>query len=89
MNFISKRSLAIASILLSASAFANATAKLPAEKVIAAIQLAVAKYPGQVKEVEVDEEFGRMIVDVKIESDKGMDETVKVNVDKNEVINTN
>jgi uncharacterized membrane protein YkoI len=86
MKIISIRSVSSAFVLLTASAFAHADGKLPAQQVIAAIQTAVATFPGQIKEVEVEQERGQRIVEVRIENDKGNDETIKVDPEKNQVI---
>jgi uncharacterized membrane protein YkoI len=73
-------------VLLAASTLAHADDKLPAKQVIAAIQTAVAAFPGQIKEVEVEQKGGQRIVEVRIENDKGNDETIKVDPEKNQVI---
>ena len=67
------------------SAFANDRG-LPADRVIAAIQTAVAANPGLIKEVEVDREGGRLIVEVQIISADGRQIEVKVDPEKNAVI---
>jgi uncharacterized membrane protein YkoI len=80
------RAAAVASIgiLLSGAALANDKA-LPAEKVIAAIQTAVAANPGLIREVEVEWEGGRMVVEVEMIRD-GVESEIKIDPEKMEVI---
>lgn len=52
--------------------------RLPAEKVIAAIQAAVATHPGEIKEVEVDEKRGRLLVEVTIIGADGVKKEVHI-----------
>lgn len=59
---------------------------LPADRVIAAIQTAVAANPGLIEEVDVDREGGRLIVEVKIINADGRQIEVKVDPEENEVI---
>lgn len=69
--------------------FSNAFADsegLPADRVIAAIQTAVAANPGLIHEVEVDQEHGKLIVEIKIIDAKGQKTKVKIDPEKNEVI---
>jgi hypothetical protein len=72
-------------LLLFGSAFANERG-LPADRVIAAIQTAVAAQPGLIQEVEVDREGGRLIVEVQIISTDGRRIEVKVDPEKNAVM---
>ena len=67
------------------SAFANDRG-LPADRVIAAIQTAVAANPGLITEVEVEREGGRLIVEVQIISADGRQIEVKVDPEKNAVM---
>jgi uncharacterized membrane protein YkoI len=60
---------------------------LPAEQVIAAIQKAVASNPGLVKEVEVEREEGRLIVEVEIVGTDGRKSKVKIDPERNERLN--
>jgi hypothetical protein len=77
---------AVTALLLSfGSAFANDRG-LPADRVIAAIQTAVAAHPGLIQEVEVDREGGRLIVEVQIISADGRQIEVKVDPEKNAVM---
>lgn len=76
---------ATALLLLFSSAFANDEG-LPADRVIAAIQTAVAANPGLIKDVEVEREDGRLLVEVEIISADGKKTEVKVDPEKNEVI---
>lgn len=80
------RNLGVASILVMACSLVNAKEKLPAQQVISAIQTAVSYYPGQVKEMDVDKEHGRFVVEVEIENDKGNDKKIKVDAADNKVI---
>ena len=76
---------AMAMLLSFGSAVANDEG-LPADRIIAAIQTAVAAHPGLIKEVEVEREGGRLIVDVEIVSADGKKAEVKVDPEKNEVM---
>lgn len=67
------------------SAFAGSEG-LPADQVISAIQAAVAANPGNIHEVEVDQEHGKLIVEVKIIDAQGQKTKVKIDPEKNEVI---
>jgi hypothetical protein len=78
--------VAATALLLS---FGSAFAKdegLPADRVIAAIQTAVTAHPGQITEVEVEREGGRLIVEIEIRSTDGKKMEVKVDPEKNAVI---
>jgi hypothetical protein len=76
---------AIALLLSFDSTFANDRG-LPADRVIAAIQTAVAAQPGLITEVEVEREGGRLIVEVQILSADGRQIEVKVDPEKNTVM---
>jgi hypothetical protein len=84
------RAAAVASIgasigvFFSGAALANDKA-LPAEKVIAAIQKAVATNPGLIREVEVEREGGRLVVEVEMIRD-GIESEIKIDPEKMEVI---
>ena len=67
------------------SAFADSEG-LPADRVITAIQTAVAASPGLIHEVEVDQEQGKLIVEIKIIDAAGQKIKVKIDPEKNEVI---
>ncbi len=67
------------------NAFADSEG-LPADRVITAIQTAVAANPGLIHEVEVDQEHGKLIVEIKIIDAKGQKTKVKIDPEKNEVI---
>lgn len=67
------------------SAFADSEG-LPADRVITAIQTAVAARPGLIHEVEVDQEHGKLIVEIKIIDATGQKIKVKLDPEKNEVI---
>lgn len=60
---------------------------LPPEQVIAAIQTAVASNPGLIKEVEVEREGGRLIVEVEIVTTDGRKTEIKVDPERNERLN--
>ena len=77
---------AIAMSLSFGSAIANDDEGLPAERVIAAIQTAVAAHPGRITELEVEREDGRFIVEVEIISADGRRTEVKVDPEKNEAM---
>jgi uncharacterized membrane protein YkoI len=69
--------------------FNNALASheaLPADQVISAIQTAVAAYPGNIHEAEVEKEQGNLIVEVKIIDADGKKIKVKVDPAKNTVL---
>jgi hypothetical protein len=87
MKSIPKPAVFAATMLLLAfgSTFADDRG-LPADRVIAAIQTAVAAHPGLVKEVEIDREGGRLIVEVQIISADGRHIEVKVDPEKNAVM---
>lgn len=76
---------AIALLLAFGNVFANDHG-LPAERVIAAIQTAVAASPGLVREVEVDRRGGRLIVEVEIINADGKKTEVKVDPENNQVM---
>jgi uncharacterized membrane protein YkoI len=61
---------------------------LPADRVIAAIRTAVAAHPGDVREVEVEREEGRLVVDVRIVEASGGERSVRVDADRNEIVRT-
>jgi uncharacterized membrane protein YkoI len=86
MKALPLRTMASFFVLFAASTLAHAEDKLPAKQVIAAIQTAVAAYPGQIKDVDIGKEDGKGIVQVKIENKKGDDETIKVDAENNKVI---
>jgi len=67
------------------SAFAG-NEGLPADRVIAAIQTAVAANPGLIHEVEVETKQGKLTVEVKIIDAKGQKVKVKVDPETNAVI---
>ncbi|MBE7526138.1 MAG: PepSY domain-containing protein [Burkholderiales bacterium] len=67
------------------SAFAG-NEGLPADRVIAAIQTAVAANPGLIHEVEVETKQGKLAVEVKIIDAKGQKVKVKVDPETNAVI---
>ncbi len=75
----------LALFLTAGAAIANDEA-LPAKQVIAAIQAAVAARPGLVKEVEVERERGRLIVEVKIVGADGKSTEVRIDPQSNQVI---
>lgn len=78
--------VAATALLLS---FGSAVAKdegLPADRVIAAIQTAVAAHPGQITEVDVEREGGRLIVEIEIRSADGKKIEVKVDPEQNAVL---
>ncbi|HNR12956.1 MAG TPA: PepSY domain-containing protein [Thermodesulfobacteriota bacterium] len=78
--------VAISALLLSfAVAFADDDG-LPADKVIASIQTAVAANPGLIETAEVDREGGMVVVEVEIITSDGKRIEVKVDPEKNEVI---
>jgi Peptidase propeptide and YPEB domain len=87
MKRITKPAIFAATVLLLSfgSAFANDRG-LSADRVIAAIQTAVAANPGLIQEVEVDREGGRLIVEVQIISADGRQIEVKVDPEKNAVM---
>jgi uncharacterized membrane protein YkoI len=75
-----------AGLLLS---FGSAVAKdegLPADRVIAAIQTAIAAHPGHITEVDVEREGGRLIVEIEILSTDGKKTTLKVDPETNAVM---
>lgn len=74
-------------LLLGAGSAAAVDEALPAEQVIAAIQTAVASTPGLVKEVEVEREGGRLIVEVEIVNTDGRKSKVKIDPERNERLN--
>jgi len=67
------------------SAFA-ADEVLPADRVIAAIQIAVAANPGLIKEVDIDRERGRLTVEVEIIGADGRKTEVRIDPETNELI---
>lgn len=69
--------------------FSNAFAGdegLPADQVISAIRAAVAANPGNIHEVEVEQKQGKLIVEVKIIDANGKKAKVKIDSEKNTVI---
>ena len=82
-------SLAVFAVIAMLLSFGSAVANdegLSADRVIAAIQTAVAAHPGLIKEVEVEREGGRLIVEVEIIKADGRKIEVKVDPEKNEVM---
>jgi uncharacterized membrane protein YkoI len=67
-------------------AYADDDRGLPPDQVIAAIKTAVAAQPGDVKDVEVEHEGGRTLVDVKIVGKDGKKTEVRVDPQRNEVV---
>jgi uncharacterized membrane protein YkoI len=59
---------------------------LPADQVVAAIQAAVAAYPGRVKDVEVKEENWRLIVEVEIVGEGNRKREIKVDASTRQVV---
>jgi uncharacterized membrane protein YkoI len=59
---------------------------LPADRVIAAIQTAVAAHPGHITEVDVEREGGRLIVEIEIISADGKKTKLKVEPETNAVM---
>ncbi len=59
--------------------------RLPSEKVIAAIQAAVSAHPGEIKEVEVDEKRGRLLVEVTIIGADGVKKEVQIDPTTNKI----
>jgi len=59
---------------------------LPADQVVAAINAAVASYPGRVKEVEVKEENRRLIVEVEIIGEGNRKREIKVDSQTRQVV---
>lgn len=88
MSFVKRSAVLTAGALLfvSVSAFANDEA-LPADRVVAAIQTAVASNPGLVKDVEVEREKGKLFVDVEIIGEDGRKAKVRIDPEKNERVN--
>lgn len=74
---------AIIVMLLSLGSVSADVRALPADKVIAAIQTAVAAYPGLIKEVEVEQKHGRLMVEVKIIRPDGARIEIKVDPETN------
>jgi len=73
--------LSVATVIVLLFSFGNAFATeegLPAEVIIASIQAAVADTPGLIKDVEVEKEGGKLLVEVKIIDDKGTKTKVKI-----------
>lgn len=87
MKSVTTRAIFAATVLLLSfgSAFAQDEG-LPADRVIAAIQTAVAAHPGLITEVEVEREGGRLIVEIEIRSADGKKIEVKVDPEKNAVM---
>lgn len=69
--------VAVTLLLASANAFATDRA-LPAELIIAAIQIAVIDQPGLVREVEVEKRQGRLIVVVEMVGVDGRRSKVRI-----------
>ncbi|MEJ7929901.1 PepSY domain-containing protein [Ramlibacter sp. AN1015] len=59
---------------------------LPPAQVIDAINVAVAAYPGRVKEVEVTQENGRLLVEVEIVAEGGRERELTVDPATREVV---
>lgn len=79
MNFLIKSSVvAVIALLFSVGSVFAADEGLPAEVIISSIQAAVADTPGLVKDVEIEREAGKLIVEVKIIDDKGTKTKVKI-----------
>jgi uncharacterized membrane protein YkoI len=76
---------AIVLVVSFGSAHANDEA-LPADQVIAAIQSAVAASPGLIKEVEVEREGGRLVVQVELIGADGRETKFKVDPATNQVL---
>lgn len=87
MQIVIKSTLLVAAALFLSFgvAFADDDKALPAESVISAIQAAVAAQPGLVKEVEVERERGRLVVEVEIVTD-GRKTKVKIDPETHERI---
>lgn len=73
------------SVTASATAATANDERLPAQQVIAAIQAAVAVHPGDIKEVEVDEKRGRLLVEVTIIGPDGAKKEVRIDPATNKV----
>ena len=87
MKIISK-AVALTAILVFVSlgnAFANDEG-LPPDRVISAIQAAVAVNPGLIKEVEVEREGGRLVVEIKMIGTDGRETELKVDPATNQVM---
>lgn len=84
MTFLIKSSVVAVIILLfsAGSGFAKDEA-LPAEVIISSIQAAIADTPGLIKDVEVERENGKLLVEVKIIDDKGTRTKVKIDPETN------
>ncbi|MCC6916258.1 hypothetical protein [Nitrosomonas sp.] len=67
------------------SAFAG-NEGLPASQVIAAINTATAATPGLIHEVEIEQKLGKLIVEVKIIDAKGQKVKVRIDPEKNAVM---
>ena len=79
MNFLIKSAAVTVIVLLFSFGNAFATDEgLPAEVIISSIQAAVADTPGLVKDVEIEREGGKLIVEVKIIDDKGTKTKVRI-----------
>lgn len=72
-------------MVASPAAKAADSERLPSEKVIAAIQAAVAAHPGEVKEVEVDERRGRLLIEVTIIGADGVKKEVQIDPATNKI----
>lgn len=79
--------LALTTELLRDKAYAQVTPEaVTTEQVIAAIRTAVAASPGNVREVEVEEEDGKAIVEVEVLAADGSTREVVVDITTNTVI---
>jgi hypothetical protein len=81
--------LAVVATTVLLLSFGSVVAKdegLPADRVIAAIQTAVAANPGHITEVDVEREGGRLIVEIEILSTDGKKTKLKVDPDTNAVM---
>lgn len=72
-------------LALGAQADLLGTDAIPAEQMISAIEAAVAAHPGNVAEVEVDEENDRMIVEIEIVDAQGSKKEVEVDAETSKV----
>jgi uncharacterized membrane protein YkoI len=76
---------AIAAAVLPA-AWADKDKGLPADQVMAAVQVALATQPGNVKEVEVDDERNRTVVKVEVVAPDGRKHELKVDAQTRQVV---
>jgi uncharacterized membrane protein YkoI len=68
------------------SAIAKEDKVLPAQQVIAAIQAATAAAPGQVREVEVEREGGKLVVEVTVIGADGSKKELKIDPQTNQIV---